>query len=237
MLIAIPLIIGSYFWGAVPTAYLVARYSKGIDIRDFGSGNVGATNVMTHIGWWHGFLQGTFDCLAKGALPVVLAQLLDQSLTVQAASGLVAIAGHNWSPYIGFTGGRGVATAIGVLLGSMMWPEFFVVTLVLGGIGRVLFKDTGLWTFISLLALPILAYLVDRPPEFIWMTIGIGVLLISKRLTANWEPPTSEYALPKVLLYRVLWDRDVPKKVQWTGRSPRRENGRSSNDIGDEVLL
>ena len=233
MLIAVLLIVGSYLFGAIPTAYLVARYFRGVDIRDFGSGNVGATNVMTHVGWWHGFLQGMWDCLVKGALPVFLAQVLDQGLAVQAAAGLVAIAGHNWSPYLGFTGGRGVATAIGLLFGSQLWPEFIVLTLVLGLIGRLLLKDTGLSTLVALIFLPVFAIIFDRPPEIFYMVLGIGVLLILKRLTANWEPPVRDYPLPQVLMFRALWDRDVPKQAQWTERNPQWETGSSADDIGD----
>ena len=236
MLIAVLLIAGSYLFGAIPTAYLVTRYFKGVDIRDFGSGNVGATNVMIHVGWWHGFLQGIWDCLAKGALPVFLAHVLDQSLAVQVAVGLVAIAGHNWSPYLGFTGGRGVATAVGVLFGSQLWPEFFILTLVLGIMGRLLFKDTGMWTLVALIVLPVIAVILHRPPEIFYMTLGIGVLLISKRLTANWEPPSRDYPLLQVLMFRALWDRDVPKQAQWTERSPQWETGSSADDVGDEIL-
>ena len=116
MLEAALLILGAYLWGSVPSTYVAARYLRGIDIREFGSGNVGSANFMAHVGRRTGFLLGTSDCLVKGTLPVVVAKLLDQSLGVQAGVGLAAIAGHNWSPYIRFTGGRGVATAIGVVL-------------------------------------------------------------------------------------------------------------------------
>ena len=229
-------IVGAYLLGAVPSAYLVSRYRKGIDIRRYGSGNVGAANVMTHVGMRTGWLLGTFDCLAKGALPVALANLLDQSYAVQAGTGLAAIAAHNWSPYIRFTGGRGVATAIGVVLGAYMWPEILILTVVLGGLGRLIFRDTGFWTFISVLLLPVLASLFDRPPEILYMTLGIGGLIVTKRLTANWQRPSSEYPLIKVLGCRVLWDRDVPKKIQWTGRRPLSEGEGLSRDVGDEVL-
>jgi glycerol-3-phosphate acyltransferase PlsY len=220
MLSSILLIVGSYLWAAIPTAYLVARYRKGIDIRRYGSGNMGATNVMTHVGKRTGFLLGTFDCLGKGTLPVVAANLMDQSLAVQAGAGLAAIAGHNWSPYVGFTGGRGVATAIGVVFGFQMWYEFLILAVVMGAIGLLLFRETGFWTFIAMLALPVLAFLFREPPELIYMSLGIGGLLILKRLTANWERPASRYPLANILVYRVLWDRDVPKKAEWTRRRP-----------------
>ena len=215
------LIAGAYLLGAVPSAYLVARYRKGIDIRDYGSGNVGATNVMAHVGNRTGFLLGTFDCLAKGTLPVLVGKWLDLSLSVQVAAGLVAIAGHNWSPLLRFTGGRGVATAIGVVLGLLMWPEFLILTVVMGAFGRIIFHDTGFWTLVSIVALPLLALLFDRPSEIMYATLVIGVLLIVKRLTANWEPLPEEYPVAKVIASRAFWDRDVPKRVEWNRRLPR----------------
>ena len=220
MLDASLMILGSYLWGAVPSAYLVARYRKGIDIRRYGSGNVGATNIMVHVGKWTGFFLGTFDCLAKGTLPVVVANLMDMSLAVQVSAGLVALVGHNWSPYIGFTGGRGVATAIGIVFGMAMWYEFLILGVVMGAIGRLIFHETGVWTLVAALALPVLAFAFDRPPEILFMTLAITLLLILKRLTSNWTRPSSEYPLVKVMMYRALWDRDVPKKMQWIGRSP-----------------
>ena len=212
--------IGAYLWAAIPSAYLVARYLKGIDIRRYGSGNMGAANVMAHVGGRIGFSLGTYDCLAKGTLPVVLAKLLDQSLAVQVAAGLAAIAGHNWSPYVRFTGGRGVATAIGVVIGSFLFLESLILAVVIGLVGRLLFRETGFWTFIAMLSLPVLAYLFRNPVEILIMTVLIGVLLIAKRLTANWERPAPGYSLLRVLLNRLLWDRDVPTKAKWVERNP-----------------
>ena len=221
MLTSALLIGGSYLWAAIPTAYLVARIRKGIDIRDFGSGNVGATNVMEHVGKWTGFGLGAFDCLAKGTSPVVLGWLLDESLSVRVAAGLVAIAAHNWSPYLRLTGGRGIATAVGVVLGFSMWPEFLILTVVMGFFGTLMFRETGFWTFIAILALPLLAFLFDRQTEILYMTLMIGLLLLLKRLTANWESPVNGYPLAKVLAFRIIWDRDVPDKADWTNRRPR----------------
>ena len=85
------IILAAYLWGAIPSAYLVGRYLKGIDIRDYGSGNVGAANIGEHVGKWTALLLGTFDSIGKGTLPILLAKLTDQSLAVQAGVGLVTI--------------------------------------------------------------------------------------------------------------------------------------------------
>ncbi|MCZ6618961.1 MAG: glycerol-3-phosphate acyltransferase [Gammaproteobacteria bacterium] len=224
LIVPILFILGGYLWGSVPVAFLVARYKSGIDLRQYGSGNVGATNLMEHSGKVTGFVVGMIDALGKGTVPVILANLLGQELWVQAGVGLAAICGHNWSLVLRFTGGRGVATAIGVILGFQMWPESIITAIVLGWFGRFIFRDTGFWTFISLLILPALAFVFGRPAEVIAMTGVLGVLLISKRVTANWEPLFPRYPWYRVIGYRVLWDRDVPRKEEWTERRPISDN-------------
>jgi glycerol-3-phosphate acyltransferase PlsY len=217
------IIVASYLWGAIPSAYLVGRYVKGIDIRRYGSGNMGAANLVANVGKWTGLSLGTFDCLGKGTLPVVTAGLMDQSLGVQAGAGLAAIAGHNWSPYMRLTGGRGVATTVGVVLGLLMWKEFLAGAVAVGVIGRLVTRDTALLTVIAALALPALAFIFGQPAELVYMSMGIALLLMLKRLTANWESPRGEYGIASVLAFRLLWDRDVPRKQEWTTRHPRSE--------------
>ena len=216
------IILGGYLWGAIPSAYLVGRYLKGIDIRDYGSGNVGAANVGEHVGRWTALWLGIFDSVGKGTLPILLANLTDQSLAVQAGVGLAAIAGHNWSAYIGFTGGRGVATAIGMVMGLLMWRELLVGTLLIGVMGRLVWRETALWTFITLLVLPALAYFWE-PRELAFGIAAMSLMLIVKRLTANWELPEGARNLPRLLTHRLLWDRDVSPSEQWTTRRPASE--------------
>ena len=210
----------SYLWGAIPTAYLVGRYLKGIDIRTYGSGNVGASNVSEHVGTRIGLLVGVADSLGKGALPVVMARLLGLEPVVEVSVGVAAIAGHCWSPYLRFTGGRGVATSIGVLIGLWMWKELLVEAVLMGLVGRAIMKQTGFWTFVSILALPLLAVFFDRPNEIVYGAVAIGVTLLLKRLTANWDTPTKDLPTYQVLAYRLVFDRDVSSRKEWTTRRP-----------------
>ena len=215
------IIAGAYLWGAVPSAYLAGRFLKGIDIRDYGSGNVGAANVGEHVGRWTGIGLGAFDMLGKGTLPIVVARLLDQSLAAQGAVGAAAIAGHNWSPYIGFTGGRGLATAGGVLLGLLMWKEILVAIVLIVVLGRLVTRDVAFWTLVALLTVPPLAYLFGQSSELVYMLFGIALLLVLKRLTANWETPVRDgHSVPGVLLRRLVWDRDVARRLEWMVRRP-----------------
>ena len=103
----------SYLLGAVPAAAWVAR-SRGVDIRKVGSGNSGATNVMRALGKGPALFVAAFDIL-KGALAVLLARLLGLGDDWAGLCGLLAVIGHNFSPFLGFHGGKGVATTFGVL--------------------------------------------------------------------------------------------------------------------------
>ena len=178
-----------------------------------------------------GFGVGTFDCLGKGALVVVSSDLLGQTLAVQAAAGVATVAGHNWSLYLRFTGGRGLATAIGVLFGVWMWEVLLTLVIVVGVIGYLIARDTGLWTFLSMLALPPLAMLFGEPAEYVYMAVAISVTLALKRLTANWERPGGDYGLGQVLAFRLLWDRDVRRREAWTSRRPVAEDNAQARDV------
>ena len=220
MLEAALLIVGAYLLGSLPTGYLVSKYGAGIDIRNYGSGNVGASNVMEHVGKWQGILQGAFDCLIKGSLPVLIGNLMGVDLWVQGTAGFVSVGGHNWSPYLRFTGGRGVSVAVGAALALGMFWEILILGLAVFSVGRLLTRDTGFWTFAALLVLPFAGLAFRQEPEVIVTIVLICLMMLVKRLTANWERPPSEYPLRRVLLYRLVWDRDVPKRAEWTERRP-----------------
>lgn len=213
-------ILASYLWGGIPSAYLLGKYLKDIDVRHHGSGNVGASNVMKLFGNWTGLCLGAFDCLIKGTLPIVTLNFMNESLLVQSAAGLATITGHNWSPYINFTGGRGVATTIGVLIGLLMWKETLIVLAVIGIMGRLVSNDAGPWTLVAALLIPMLAYFFSEPPELVYVSVAITILLVLKRLTANWEKPQNGHRIQHVLAYRAVWDRDVLHKECWTDRNP-----------------
>lgn len=105
-----------YLLGSIPFGFLVARAARGVDVRAAGSGNMGATNVARVAGVGPGLLVLLLDA-SKGALAVLLARaLLPGVLTVQALAGLAAVVGHVAPVWLGFRGGKGVATALGVLL-------------------------------------------------------------------------------------------------------------------------
>ncbi len=108
----------SYVFGGIPTAYLAGRLVKGQDIRDVGDRNSGAANVFRNVGPKAGLAVGAID-IAKGGAAVLLTKAALDSQAAEMVSGLLVVAGHNWSPFLGMRGGRGAATAVGVLMAML----------------------------------------------------------------------------------------------------------------------
>jgi glycerol-3-phosphate acyltransferase PlsY len=108
-------LLGAYLVGAIPTSYLAGRYGAGIDLREHGSKNLGATNVYRVLGWKYAIPVGLFD-VAKGAVPVLLVTPRAEQAWVPLAVGIAAVLGHVFSVFMRFRGGKGVATAAGVVL-------------------------------------------------------------------------------------------------------------------------
>ena len=104
-----------YLLGSVPVGLIVGRVARGIDIRDFGSGRTGFTNVVRTVGARWGVVALAGD-LAKGAGPVLIAFVVSDEPYVHAAAGLAVAIGHDWPIFAGFRGGRGVAASYGVAL-------------------------------------------------------------------------------------------------------------------------
>ena len=128
MFLLTTIIILSYLIGSIPTSIIISKAAKGIDIREHGSGNAGGTNVMRVLGWKHGVLVILLDAL-KGVLAVVVVARLhygsmpfenatpfDDFTLVQIIAGISAVIGHIWTVFAGFKGGKGIATALGMLL-------------------------------------------------------------------------------------------------------------------------
>jgi glycerol-3-phosphate acyltransferase PlsY len=209
----------AYLVGAVPTAYLVGRYVRGVDIRRYGSGNVGAANAGRHLGKGSFILVGAVDMVAKGSGSVLVARAFGLSLEAQAAAGLLAAIGHNWSPYIRFRGGRGLAVTLGVLLplSWKLWAALLAVALIGGGA----FRTMALGFALSLALLPLWAWLFGEPPAIFWYSLALVIVSALKRLLSN--PGTSEgnRGWKEKLLPRLLFDRDFWKPGDWVGRTPQ----------------
>jgi len=163
-------VVFGYLIGSVPFAYIIARLVKEVDIRRVGGGNVGATNVMREVGTTAGFVVFFFD-IGKGTLAVLIAQWLDVSLIVVFISGFAAVVGHSWPVFLGFRGGRGGATTIGVFFALMPAGcaiSFGVMILVV-----LLTSNFRLAASIGFILLPFIAWGFGSDIELIIYTIAL----------------------------------------------------------------
>jgi glycerol-3-phosphate acyltransferase PlsY len=187
----------SFFAGAIPFSNLIARAVKGVDLRDTPYGTVSGTSIYRVAGFWPLAISGILD-MAKGALGPLLAG--DRWLLAALAGGL-AVVGHNWSPFLGGMGGRGVAPALGALAVTA-WPG---VPLLLGCLvlGKAV-RETGLGGFFGEVALvPVLAITSGAHGAVGGALVAVPMLV--KRMFAN-SRPTERGTAPYVR--RLLFDRD-----------------------------
>ena len=180
---AVPWLLASYLVGAIPTSYLLSRLFAGIDLRQHGSGNLGATNLYRVLGWRYALPAALVD-IAKGFVPVVVfAPQLSDSQLFALACGVAAIIGHVFSVFVRFKGGKGVATAAGVMLG--LAPLALTVSAV---VWAVLVRVTGYVSLASIAAaavLPLGVYLLEdaATPALLWIAavIAAGVIVLHRR--------------------------------------------------------
>jgi acyl phosphate:glycerol-3-phosphate acyltransferase len=164
----------SYLIGTIPTAYLAARWLKGQDIRQVGDGNAGAANVARTVGARVGIAVGLVD-IAKGAAAVLLTKWLLDSTVAEMIAGIAVIAGHNWPVYLQGRGGRGAATAVGVLLA--MLPVLAIPLVVPGLIVLYFTKSTAKAVATFYIPLPFLSWLVGYSYTLAFYSLLIPVIV------------------------------------------------------------
>ena len=128
MFLGVAAIVIGYLLGSIPSAYLVAKRRKGVDIREVGVGNMGAANTFREIGRFEGAAVWAMDVI-KGAAAILVAQALGISQPWVLAVGFAALLGHSFPVYVGFRGGKGAATTMGIFL--VLTPEAMAITFVL----------------------------------------------------------------------------------------------------------
>ena len=206
----------AYLVGSFPSAYILTRLLRRVDIREIGTGNTGASNVFLSVGNVSGLIVLFFDSLVKGFLPTLLFVWLDIPIWTLLLSSLSLVAGHNWSVFLKFKGGRGVATSIGVLLGVGMWWQMLIMVIGPGLIGRgLIYKDSAPWTIASLLMLIALTLIYESKGYIIWLLIGLLVLIVAKRVMSNSGIPHLRRDFFSVIFLRIFFDRDVMSKRDW----------------------
>lgn len=167
-------VVGAFLLGSVPFGLLIARV-RGVDIRSRGSGNIGATNVLRSVGKGEAVLTLLADAV-KGFVPMYVAMRLFPEGPAAGVVGVAAVAGHVFSVFLGFRGGKGVATGLGVL--GAYAPAAGLVTV---GIWLVIFavsRISSLSAIGAFLLLPVVALLIGEPGEKTLFIAGLSVLII-----------------------------------------------------------
>ena len=167
----------SYLIGSIPTSLLVSRLVKGIDLRQHGSKNVGATNLYRVLGWRWAVPVGLFD-VVKGYVPAaIVGPAVADGVLIPLLCGVAAVLGHMFSPFVGFKGGKGVATGAGVVLA--MAPLAFLGAFSLWAILVFLTGYVSLGSVVAAASLPLLTlWLYPDRPTVLWITAAIAALVV-----------------------------------------------------------
>lgn len=193
------LMVGAYLLGSIPFSQVAAKIN-GVDLREVGSGNVGAGNLHREVGVWWALVAGLLDGL-KGTAPVLVAKSMGLGPGAAGLAGIAAVAGHNWSIFMRGRSGRGLATSAGILL----------------GLEPVLLVWTGLWSmagwkigggfagFLGWGLLPIVAVALNHPPTESLMLALLAIIVIGRRMQGNPDSPKGT----QNALRRALYDTDV----------------------------
>lgn len=176
MLKEIMLVIAAYFLGSIPTGLLLGK-AFGVDIRSTGSGNIGATNVYRTLGKKIGLLTLAGDCL-KGLVPVLAMKYLGSSDLWIALAGLAAFLGHVFPVFLGFKGGKGVATALGVFLAVS--PLAVLCSLMIFLLVVMKWRYVSLASITAACAMPVFVIVIEHKSFPTLLAVIIASIIIQK---------------------------------------------------------
>jgi len=202
MLLGILSIIIGYLLGSIPTAYIVSRMRKGIDIRNVDSGNMGAANVIRQIGAHEGVFVGLID-ISKGAVAILIAQTLNISELWVFGTGFAALVGHNFPVFAGFKGGRGSATIIGIFL--VLAPEAILVTLVVVAIPFFTSRKFTGAIIIGFALLPLFVWLLEGSLSLVRYALAIDLFMLVRNLSGI------KQVLTQGIIKDIIYDRHQKK--------------------------
>ena len=160
--------------GSIPSGYLVAR-ARGVDIRASGSGNIGATNVLRVLGKGPGYLVFACD-IGKGVLAVLLAQGVFPVTGEwgMVTAGVACVLGHNFTPWLRFRGGKGIATSAGVMLGLLPWASLLAIAF--WGVVFLATRYVSVASLAASAALPVITWALGGIRPRFWFALAAGLL-------------------------------------------------------------
>lgn len=212
-----------YLIGSIPTSFMAGKLFANLDIRTIGSRNIGASNLLIGGGKIIGIIAGGMDCFLKGASTIIFFNIYIGVSPYVLLTGLITlIVGHNWSIFMRFKGGRGIATAYGTLIGLQMWEQLLLITLLFGVVGRLyVYKDSAVWCLVAIACLPLLCFVFGDEMHVMIYSLVLGCMLMSKRLISN-HVAIPRGAVKSTLINRFIFDRDIFAKDPWIKRGPAR---------------
>jgi acyl phosphate:glycerol-3-phosphate acyltransferase len=210
------LFLAAYLLGSLPMAYLAVRLVYKTDIRKYGSGQVGGSNVYRSFSKKLGIAIGLYDA-AKGALVVWIAHLLGLETAFQVVVGMGVVIGHNWPVFLRFNAGRGLATTIGValyLLPMGIPPMLFcaIFTLIVG--------SSPFPLLCAVATLPLTSLALNKPPELTLGLTALLLILVFRRVSAPKTAASRQVSSWELFKTRLLFDRDIQDGNTWITRRP-----------------
>ncbi len=183
-------IVIAYLIGCFPTAYLMGRLRKRLDIRQVGDKNVGAANVYRQVGRWSGLAVALID-IGKGALAMGISRWLNVPDRIALVAGVAVVAGHNWPVFLGFKGGRGEAASVGVLL--TLLPREMLILIGVGLIPLIITRNLIFASIFLFVPLPFVSWWFGAPVTYIFYSmllpaiVGFTHYLTTRNLPADVE--------------------------------------------------
>ena len=178
------LCVGSYLMGSIPTAYLVVRRSQQQDIRDLGSGNVGALNTLQQVGVPRGVLVLAVDT-AKGALAVLVPQWLGLPEWSVYPTTVLVVAGHNWPVFLKFRGGKGVATLLGVSM--VIVPLLTLIALIPTAVLTALTRNIVVGVGVGLIVVNVLVFTASQGIGQAVLCLLLSILVVGAYIVGTWR--------------------------------------------------
>ncbi|MFC2043991.1 glycerol-3-phosphate acyltransferase [Chloroflexota bacterium] len=173
-------IIAVYLLGSIPSAYIVGRLLKGIDMRHAGDGRIGAAATLRRVGRGGMIIVGLMD-VSKGVAAILLSQNLGLPLLATVLAGFTVVVGHNWSIFLHFMGGKGALTTYGVLMSLIFWP--FFIALAIAGVSYFTTHKTGMSTGVLFGSLSFINWITGSPPLISILPILISIPMVLKHIS------------------------------------------------------
>jgi len=189
-LLAALLSLGAYLLGSIPYAYILVRRVRGLDIRRVGSRNVGALNTFQQVGIWGSLLVLLFDA-GKGALAVLAPSWTGAPGWTVYSTAILVVVGHNWPVFLGFRGGKGAASILGVSLALFPGqPPSWVLTLVAfvpAVLVALLVRNVVLGALLGFVIFNTSTVVTGQPVELVALCLSLTLLVIATYLVKGWE--------------------------------------------------